>query len=238
VSGTRALNTTGIPIQPISISLIEQILQTLTNPNIVFLLLTLGVQALLIEISNPGGWVAGFVGVVALALATYGLGILPVNWFGIVFLLLSFVLFLLDVKAPTHGALTAAGLASFIIGGLVLFNSPNVPSFDRVSVPLVVIMGFILAGIFFTLVTFALRARRAPLRMGGKRIIGHVGVARSAINPTGTVQVGGELWTARLAEEEPAIPIGAAVEVENIEGVRLRVRRVKEETPMDQPLAV
>jgi membrane-bound serine protease (ClpP class) len=233
-SGPRTLNTTGIPIQMVSITFIEQLLQTLTNPNIVFLLLTLGVQALLIEISNPGGWVAGFVGVVALALATYGLGILPVNWFGIVFLGASFVLFLLDVKAPTHGALTAAGLASFIVGGLVLFNSPNVPGVARVSVPLVIITGVVMAGIFFTIMTFALRSRHAPLRMDRRLIVGQVGVTRSALNPNGTVQVGGELWTARLADGEPLIPNGAPVEVEMVDGVHLRVRRVKEETLPDQ----
>jgi membrane-bound serine protease (ClpP class) len=232
-SGTRTLNTTGIPIQSVSITFIEQLLQTLTNPNIVFLLLTLGVQALLIEISNPGGWVAGFVGVVALALATYGLGILPVNWFGIVFLVASFVLFLLDIKAPTHGALTAAGLASFIVGGLVLFNSPNVPGVERVSVPLVIITGVFMAGIFFILMTLALRSRHAPLRMDRKLIVGQVGVARSALNPSGTVQVGGELWTARLADDEAVIPKGAPVEVETLDGVHLLVRRVKEEALPD-----
>jgi membrane-bound serine protease (ClpP class) len=227
VSGERTLNTTGIPIQPVPISLIEQLLLTLINPNVVFLLLTLGIQALLIEFSHPGGWVAGFVGVVALALAIYGLGVLPVNWFGIVFLATSFVLFFLDVKAPTHGALTAVGLGSFIVGALVLFNSPNVPSFERVSVPLVVGTGIFIAAIFFTIVSFGLRARHAPLRMGRGQIIGRIGVARTALDPLGTVQVGGELWTARLAEGEAPIQKGTPVEVQNLEGVRLRVRRIQ-----------
>jgi len=106
----------------------------LTNSAIVFLLITIGVQAILIEISSPGGWVAGFIGVVCLALAAYGLGVLPVNWFGVVFLIAAFVLFILDIKAPTHGALTAAGTVSLIVGALVMFNSPNVPSFQRVPV--------------------------------------------------------------------------------------------------------
>ena len=111
-------------------SFIEQFLLLLTDPNIVFtLLIAIGVQAVLIEISSPGGWVAGFIGVVCLTLAIYGLGVLPVNWFGIIFLLTAFVLFILDIKAPTHGALTTAGVASFIIGALVLFNSPGTPAF-------------------------------------------------------------------------------------------------------------
>ena len=141
---------------------LEEFLQVLTNPNLVFLLLSVGVQAILIELSSPGGWVAGFIGVVCLALAAFGLGVLPVNWFGIVFLVLAFVLFVVDIKAPTHGALTAAGVGSFIVGALVLFNSPNVPGFPRVSVPLVVGTG-ILFGLAFTgILTFALRARSAP----------------------------------------------------------------------------
>jgi membrane-bound serine protease (ClpP class) len=223
--GEHVLHTAGLPTRPLSLSIIEQLLQVLTNPNIVFLLLTLGVQAVLIEISSPGGWVAGFIGVVSLALATYGLGILPVNWFGIVFLALAFVLFFLDIKAPTHGALTVAGVASFITGALVLFNSPNVPSFQRVSVPLVVGTGLVTAAMFFVVVSFALRVRHAPVRTGVRPLIGRVGVARSPLGPNGTVQVGGELWSARLAEGEPPLPRGAAVEILGMDGIRLRVKR-------------
>ena len=131
VSGVEVtLNLDGALVTPIEATLIEGILALLTNPNIVFLLLSVGVQALLIELSNPGGWFAGFVGVVLLSLAIYGLGILPVNWFGIVFLLAAFVLFILDIKAPTHGALTAAGTGSFIAGALILFNSAQCPGFQ------------------------------------------------------------------------------------------------------------
>ena len=82
-SGTRILNTSNAVTQEIPMSFIEQILQLLTNPNILFLLLTIGVQAIFIELSNPGGWIAGFIGAVCLLLAIYGLGVLPVNWFGI-----------------------------------------------------------------------------------------------------------------------------------------------------------
>jgi membrane-bound ClpP family serine protease len=118
--------------------MVEEILGMLTNPNIVFILLSIGVQAILIEISSPGGWVAGTIGVILLALAVYGLGILPVNWFGIIFLIIAFILFIMDIKAPTHGALTIAGVASFITGALILFNSASMPGFPRVSVGLVV----------------------------------------------------------------------------------------------------
>ena len=230
IAGDQVLHTAGLPILPLQPTLIEQILQMLTNPNIVFLLLTLGVQAILIELSSPGGWVAGFIGAVCLALAVYGLGILPVNWFGLIFLVLSFVLFFLDIKAPTHGALTAAGLASFILGALVLFNSPNVPTFQRVSVPLVIGTGIVTAAIFFTIVSFGLRAMRVPVKTGDRTLIGKIGTTRTPLAPEGTVQVAGELWTA-CAEDVPAIPKDADVEVLGVDGLKLRVRPVNPNLP-------
>ncbi len=117
-NGSRTLHTANAQTEPLDMSFIERFLLLLTDPNIVFSLLSIGATALLIELSSPGGWVAGFFGVVCISLATYGLGILPVNWFGIIFLLTAFVLFILDIKAPTHGALTIVGVASFIVGAL------------------------------------------------------------------------------------------------------------------------
>lgn len=241
VNGDQILNTVGIPVVPLPPTPIEQLLQLLTDPNIVFILLAIGVQAILIELANPGGWIPGFIGVVSLALATYGLGVLPVNWFGIIFLVLAFVLFILDVKAPTHGALTAAGLASFITGSLVLFNSPSTPSFDRVSVPLVIGVSAITAGIFFTIVSFALRARSLPVRNSQHQVLGRLGVARTALNPTGTVQVSGELWTAKLVDDNGVVlAIGDTVEIIGLEGNKLLVRKAaveQPEEPLDQPTA-
>jgi membrane-bound serine protease (ClpP class) len=201
----------------------------LTNPNIVFLLLTIGVQAVLIEISSPGGWVAGFVGVVMLALAGYGLGILPVNWFGLIFIGTAFVLFILELKAATHGALAAAGVGSFIAGALVLFNSSNTPSFYRVSVPLVVVMGLLTAGVFFVAVTFAIRALRRPVRMGQGSLVGQVGRARTSITKrvNGQVNLASELWSAELASGSPDVEAGEAVEVVGVDGLRLKVRKLE-----------
>ena len=221
---TISLDTNGAQIDHISISFIEQLLLILTNPSIVFILLSVGVQAILIEISSPGGWVAGFIGACCLALAAYGIGVLPVNWFGLLFIAIAFVLFILDIKAPTHGGLTAAGVGSLIVGGLVLFNSPSTPSFQRVSVPLVVGVSVFSGVVFFTIMMIAVRAQRAPIRTGQESMTGKIGVARSAIAPTGSVQVGGELWTAELAPGEEPIPAGARIIVDSVEGIRLKVK--------------
>jgi len=222
--GERVLHTADATVTEIRQNYIEQFLQVLTNPNIVFLLLSVGVQAILIEISSPGGWIAGFIGVVCLALGTYGLGVLPVNWFGLIFVLTSFVLFILEIKAPTHGALTAAGLASFVIGFLVLFNSPTTPSFWRVSVPLVVGTGIAIAIGFLTLLTFVIRAQIKPVEVGAMSLVGRTAEVRSDLSPGGTVQVGGELWSAILENDEDEIVCGEMVDIVGVDGIRLCVR--------------
>ena len=217
----RVLQTAGLPVQDLPFNFIEQLLGILTNPNIVFLLLTIGVQAILIELSSPGAWIPGFLGVVCLSLAAYGLGFLPVNWFGIVFMAISFVLFILEVKSPAHGALAAAGAATFIVGALVLFNSPGVPQFQQVSVPLVVGSGAAILGI----VGLALRAQKAPVRTVQSTLVGRVGTARSPLAPEGNVQIASELWTAQLAEGEEPLPEGAAVVVVAVKGIHLVVKK-------------
>jgi len=225
-TGERTLNTVGVGMVEVAQSFIEQLLQVLTNPNVVFLLITVGVQAILIEISAPGGWVAGFIGVVCLALGTYGLGILPVNWFGLAFMVIAFVLFWLEIEAPTYGALTVAGLASFIVGALVLFNSPTTPSFQRVSVPLVIGVAVAIGLFFMTVLTFALKAMRRPVEVGVEALIGRLGEARTDIEPRGMVQIAGELWSAEVEDGALAVRVGERVEVVGVDGLRLSIRSV------------
>lgn len=220
------LHTAGASVYSVPVTIIERILGFLINPNVVFLLLTIGVQALLIELSSPGGWVAGFIGLVCLLLAVYGLGVLPVNWFGLIFLLLSFILFIVDIKAPTHGALTAAGIGSFIAGALILFNSVRIPGLPRISIPLVVGTGLFMALSFSIIISIAVKALRAPVKMGKESLIGLRGSVRSVMNPRGTVQVAGELWSAELVDPaQGPLPPFTPIEVVEIDGVRLKVRR-------------
>jgi membrane-bound serine protease (ClpP class) len=221
------LHTAGASFTPINISLIEEALLIVTDPNIVFLLITIGVQALIFEITSPGGWVAGFIGVVFLALATYGLGILPVNWFGLLFIATAFVLLILDIKAPTHGGLTAAGIGSLIVGSLVLFNTPVTPSFQHVSVPLVVGVSVVSGALFFGIMMIAVRAQRAPIRTGEESMSGRKGITRTDLTPKGSVQVGGELWTAELEDADSFLPAGTRIQVVKVDGLRLIVRNAE-----------
>lgn len=227
--GEHVLDTANARTQTLNLSFIEQLLSILTNPNIVFLLLSIGLQAILIEISSPGGWVAGFIGVVCLSLATYGLGVLDVNWFGLIFLITAFVLFLLDIKAPTHGALTIAAVGTLIVGALVLFNSPSVPAFQRVSVPLIVTTSLTSGAIFFSILLIAIKAQQAPIRTGQERLAGRVGIARTKIDPHGIAQLASEQWSVILAEGEKPIAAGERIQVVEVQRLTLVVRRASEE---------
>ncbi|MGD2162125.1 MAG: nodulation protein NfeD [Anaerolineales bacterium] len=225
----QRLETAEAQITELPQRFIEQFLQVLTNPNIVFLLITVGVQAVLIEISAPGGWVAGFIGVVCLALGVYGLGVLPVNWFGLIFIITAFVLFFLEVKVPAYGALSIAGLASFIVGALVLFNSASTPDFLRVSIPLVIGTGIGTAAIFMTIVAFAIRAQMKPPEVGREALVGRSGMTRSELSPSGMVHVAGELWTA-VSKSGEKIPAGTKITIIGVEGLSLEVERKDNQT--------
>jgi membrane-bound serine protease (ClpP class) len=224
LSGSKIINTGNAVTVRIEMSFIEQLLQLLTDPNVLFLLLTIGVQAIFIELSNPGGWVAGFIGAVCLLLAIYGLGVLPVNWFGILFLVVAFILFIMDVKAPTHGALTIAGAASFIVGSLVLFNTVDAPGFPRVSVPLVVITGILLAIGVFIVLSFAIRAMKTPVKTGMESLMGRRGYVVTTLSPRGTVQVAGEQWSA-VSSDDSVINVDEPVEVMDKNGIFLIVHK-------------
>jgi membrane-bound serine protease (ClpP class) len=219
----RVLRTAGARVDHFSMSFIEQILHVVINPTIVLTLLAVGVQALLIEISSPGGWVAGFVGIVCIALAIYGLGVLPVNGLGLILIALAIGLLVMDIKAPTHGALTAAGVASLITGALVLFNTGDAAQYARISLPAVIVIALCFAATFMFITTKAIHAQRPRAKTGKDGMIGAIAETRIALDPEGKVFLQGEYWKA-VTENGP-IPAGEEVEVVAVEGFCLHVKR-------------
>lgn len=223
------LETTGAVRRDFSMNLIERVLHALSNPLFVSILLAIGVQAILIELSSPGGWVAGFIGVLCVGLALYGLGQLPANWFGLGLVAIAFVLFALEVKAPTHGALAIAGIATMIGGFLILFNSPGTPEFARISIPGATAISLFTAGFFIFIVAMALRAQRVKPVTGMESLVGQSGLVRKALASTedkapysGMVLVKGELWQATAGEP---LGEGDSVHVAEVDGFRLRVKK-------------
>jgi membrane-bound serine protease (ClpP class) len=214
----RALATTGLVVTEHPLNVLETVLNLLTNPNVVYTLLSLGSILIVTEVSTPGGWVAGTLGVVCLALAFFGLGVLPVNWFGLIFIGLALVLFVLDLGAPSHGALTLAAIVSLVVGGLVLFNSPGAPEFAQVNVPVVIGVAVVLGGAFFALMLYGLRALHQPAFLGPDHLVGQTGEARSP----NAVQIGSELWT---AESDAPLAPGDHVVVTAVKGLRVVVKK-------------
>jgi len=228
---TVTLRTGDVTIVDLPMTLVERFLHTITDPNIAYILLILGINGLIFELANPGGFVAGVIGAICLLMAFYALGVLNVNYTGLALIGLSFLLFVLDIKAPTHGVLTLGGIASFVLGSLILFNTP----FYAVSRGLIASVALITAAFFAFAVGAALRAQRRKPTTGTEGLIGTVGRARTDLDPAGTVFVYGERWKARTEGE--LIRRGEPVRVTGIDGFELIVTRVKEPIEIESPSA-
>jgi membrane-bound serine protease (ClpP class) len=224
-----SLDSAGASQTPFSISPVERLLHALSNPLLIGILLTIGVQAIFIELSSPGGWVAGFIGVVFLALALYGLGTLPANWFGLVLIFIALVLFILEIKTPATGILAIVGIMTFLAGLLLLFNSPGTPAFARISISSAVAITLFTAGFFIFILSMALRAQRQTPLVGLESMIGQIGPVRSDLklndsdHYSGHILVNGELWRAYSDE---AIEWGEEVVVKSVDGFTLKVKKV------------
>ncbi len=216
------LRTAGAQVRELPMNFVEQFLHIITNPTIAFILLTIGINAILFELSSPGGYAAGIVGALCLLMAFYALGVLPVNYTGLLFIALAFALFVADIKAPTHGVLTAGGIASLIAGALLLFNSP----LYRVSITAVVSVA-VVTGLFFAFaVAKVVLAQRKPSVTGREGLIGRIAQARTTLEPDGTVFIKGELWDA-TALDGP-IEAGESVEIVAAAGFRLQVKKAEQ----------
>jgi membrane-bound serine protease (ClpP class) len=213
------LHTAGATVQELPMTFVEQLLHTVTNPTIAFILLTLGINAILFELSSPGGYAAGIVGVICLLLAFYALGVLPVNYAGLILIALAFVLFVVDIKAPTHGVLTVGGIVSLVAGALILFNSP----LYHVSISAVISVALV-TGLFFAFaIAKVVQARKRPATTGREGLIGRVAQARTALDPEGIVFVKGELWQASAVDGP--IDVGERVEIVAVQGFCLQVKK-------------
>jgi membrane-bound serine protease (ClpP class) len=216
---TTTLQTADAEIREVAMSFVEQVLHIITNPTIAFILLTIGINAILFELSSPGGYAAGIVGALCLLLAFYALGVLPVNYTGLLLIGLAFVLFVVDIKAPTHGALTVGGIVSLIAGALILFNSP----LYRVSISAIVAVALV-TGLFFAFaVAKIVQTHRRPAVTGKEGLVGRLAEVRTRLDPSGTVFVRGEFWKA-TSSSGPA-EVGDLVEVVSVDGFHLTVKR-------------
>ena len=217
------------PVEQVPLSPLEDFLNAITNPAIATILLTIGLNALLFEISSPGATLPGIIGVTCLLLALYALGSLNANWVGLGFVALAFVLFVLDIKAPTHGVLTVGGVGSFILGAFLLFNVPGLV----VPWATIIVVALLTAGFFAFAIGKAIAIQRRKPVTGMEGLLGQIGQVRQPLEPAGLVLVEGELW--RAESEAGPVPAGGQVLITGYEGFKLRVRPVKPELPAGRP---
>jgi membrane-bound serine protease (ClpP class) len=224
---TATLDLVNQPIHDYPMTLKLRILSYLMDPNVAFIILAIGALALYMEFNHPGAVIPGTVGVVFLLLAAFSLNLLPIRFAALALILGSFALFALEAKFASHGVLTIGGIALLVIGGMLLVDGP-IPEMRvrlvtalAVSVPLGLITAF--------LMSIAVRARRNKVVTGQQGLIGEIGIAETALSPSGKVFVHGELWD---AVSTLSVPAGEHIVVRGVDALTLRVDPVAATRPL------
>jgi membrane-bound serine protease (ClpP class) len=219
------MNTAGADVERVEMSLWKRILDTLIDPNIIVLLMSLGVLGITIEILNPGLVFPGTVGAISLIVGLFGLQVLPISWAGLLLMILAFAFFAAEAFVVSHGALALAGAVSFVIGALLLFDPAGEEY--QVSIWVALAVAGTMALITGIAVAKIVQARRAPTKTGREELLDEIGIVRRRLDPDGSVFVHGELWRAHT--ESGPLEAGERVRVDSIgEDLVLEVSRAEE----------
>jgi membrane-bound serine protease (ClpP class) len=222
------LHTAGARVENVEMGLWKRILDTLIDPNIIVLMMSVGLLGIVVELWNPGLVFPGAVGGISLIMGLYGLQVLPVSGAGLLLMLLAAGFWVADLFVTSHGALTLAGAVSFVFGALLLFD----PAGDtyQVSVPVALAVAGTVAAFMAFALAKVVQVRRAPVEVGVQGLVGTLGEVRR----NGLVFANGELWQAVTADEEELQP-GDRVAIEGVEGLTLTVRRAPETEVVGSP---
>jgi membrane-bound serine protease (ClpP class) len=217
---TIVLKLSGVRVEEHEMGTREKILDTISNPDVAYILMMLGMLGLFFELANPGVILPGVIGGICLILAFFAFQTLPVNYAGVLLIILALVLFIAEIKIVSHGMLTVGGIISMILGSLLLFESPE--PYMRVSWGVILITVFAVAAFAIFVVTKAVKAHRKRPSSGKEGLVGEEGEADSDISPEGKVFVRGEYWD---AWSDQAIARGDKIVVADVEGMKLKVRK-------------
>ena len=220
--GKHTIKTKGIPVRQKEMGTRHKILNIISDPNIAYVLMMLGFYGLFFELTNPGAIFPGVFGVISLILAFYSFQTLPVNYAGLLLIILAIILFILEITILSHGLLTIGGIISMVIGSLMLFESPQ--PFFQLSLK-VILPAVFLTALFFSLsIWLSVKAYRRKPKTGVEGLIGITGTAKTDIHNEGLVFVHGEIWR---AWSDVPIKTGEKVIVEKVEELKLKVRPKK-----------
>lgn len=199
----------------------ERFLDKISDPNIAYILLMLGFYGLLFELYNPGAILPGIIGGICLILAFFALQTLPVNYAGLLLIIFSIILFVLEIKVTSYGVLTIGGIVSLILGSIMLYKGVDIPEI-RVSWNVLIPVVVVTALFFIVVISFGVRAQRRSPDYGREALIGKEAQAVEPLNPEGLVRIEGELWLA-IADEK--VRKGERLIVKKVQGMRLYVSR-------------
>ena len=211
-----SLHTQGATIEQVKMTTIEDFLYTISDPNIAYILLSLAMLGIMAEIFNPGLIFPGVVGGICGLLAFYSLGMLPVNYAGVLLIVLAFGLFIAEVFTTTFGLFTAGGITSLVIGSLILFKGGPLFQINPWLIATVVI---IIAALFAFVINRIIRAHRRQATTGREELVGKTAIVKVALDPEGTVFLKGERWTA--ISETGRVEPGEAVVITRVDGLKL-----------------
>lgn len=195
--GERTLKTKGAAIVHVKSNVFDRILEVIVDPTIAYVLMTIGLLGLYFEFSNPGAILPGVIGGISLILAFFAFQALPINYAGVLLILLAMILFILEVKFPSHGILTIGGVVAMFLGSIMLINS-SAP-YMKISLSVIISTVGATAAFFLFAVGAGLRAQKLQATTGMEGMVGMVAVATEPLAPEGLVRVAGEIWKARLA---------------------------------------
>jgi len=214
------LHLAGARIVPLGMTWRQRVLNTISDPDVAYALMMIGMLGIFFELANPGVVLPGTVGGISLLLSLFAFQTLPVNYAGVLLILLALVLFIAEIKIASHGMLAVGGIVSMLFGSLLLFRSPE--PYLRASLSVVLVTVFVTALAFFFVASKVVSVHRRKPVSGREGLVGEGGMAETDLDPEGKVFVRGEYWDA-LAEER--IGRGERIEVVAVEGMRLKVKR-------------
>ncbi|ROR03108.1 NfeD family protein [Desulfosoma caldarium] len=219
----RTIRTRGKEIVPIEPKWRHKVLRAISNPNIAYILLMIGLAGLYFELSQPGVVLPGVIGAISLVLAFYAMQTIPVNYAGFILIVLAIIFFILEIKVASYGMLSLAGTLCLILGSLMLFRVPGQPF--RLAMPVFIPTVLTVSAFFAGVAALAFRAHMRRPQVGMEALIGAEGTVTQALNPEGKVFVQGELWNA--VSDEP-LPKGARVRVVAVQNLKLHVTGIND----------
>ncbi len=222
--GERILNTIDVTIRLFEMNWSERLFNRLSDPNIAYIFMLLGIYGLIFELSNPGAILPGVVGVICLLLAFFAFQALPINLVGLLLILVGFILLILEIKVPSYGILTIGGVVALFLGSVMLIDT----TLPALKISLGVIIPAVIATAAFALfaIGMGLRAQNRKVTTGSEGLIGEVGEVLTELNPTGEVLVSGEYWKAEAAGNQ-TIAVGEEVKVTKMIRMKLIVEPAK-----------